>query len=86
LKDGVESFQKLDLSKQQEVIKTLNIKTGAKDACVALLQDDSVFTGNQLDEISPLSPGGIFPTPEEIPLPTVLEEDRPAPKVRLLIF
>jgi len=80
LKDGVECFQKFDLSKQQEVIKILNIETGAKDACAALLQD-SVLTGEEPEET-------LLPTPEETPRPTAtaLEEDRPAPMVRLLVF
>lgn len=85
LKDGVECFQNLDLDQQQEVIKTLNIETGGKDACAALLQEDIVLTEEKPEEIFP-------PTPQEIPLlmleeiPTPPEDDRPAKVVRLLFL
>ena len=80
LKDGVECFQNLDIYQQQEVIQGLNIETGEKDACAALLQED-VLAEEKPEEILPPIPEGILrPTPEETP--TTTEEDHPAKVVR----
>jgi hypothetical protein len=86
LKDGVECFQNFDVYQQQEVIQGLNIETGEKDTCAALLQEDVVLTEEKPEEILP-------PIPERIPLPTMpeekpttTEEDRHAKVVRLLFL
>jgi len=85
LKDGVECFQNLDLSRQQEVIEALNIKTGAKDACTALLQEDPVLIEEKPEEVFPPIPERPpLPTPEEIPTP--LETDRPTRTVYFISF
>jgi len=81
----VECFQNLDLSKQQEVIKALNIETGAKDACTALLQEDAALTEEKPEEVfAPIPERPPLPTPEEIPTP--LEKDRPTRMVYFILF